>query len=77
LTEARYSASAGSAFLGQALEIRLLNTLSNTGVEVDFDNVRLEAISATAVPEPTSMLGILAFCAFGAGSILKKKKASI
>lgn len=72
-----YTASAGSAFLGQALEIRLLNTLSNTGTEVDFDNVRLNAISATAVPEPTSMLGILAFGAFGAGSILKKKKASL
>jgi hypothetical protein len=68
-----YTATAGDALLGQPLEIRLLNTVGNTGVEVDFDNVRLEAISATTVPEPTSMLGILAFGAFGAGSILKKK----
>lgn len=72
-----YTATAGDALLGQALEIRLLNTSATTGVEVDFDNVRLNAISATAVPEPTSMLGILAFGAFGAGSILKKKKASL
>lgn len=72
-----YIATAGDPLLGQPLEIRLLNTLSTSGVEVDFDNVRLNAISATAVPEPTSMLGILAFGAFGAGSILKKKKASL
>ncbi|MEK6236955.1 MAG: PEP-CTERM sorting domain-containing protein, partial [Planctomycetales bacterium] len=43
--------------LGQALEIRLFNLnqmdLPDPGIEVDFDDVRLDA---TPIPEPSSWL---------------------
>ena len=43
------------------------DTVVDSGLLVD--NVRL-----TSVPEPTSTLGVLAFGAFGAGSLLKRKR---
>ncbi|HEY9852810.1 MAG TPA: PEP-CTERM sorting domain-containing protein [Leptolyngbyaceae cyanobacterium] len=68
-----YTASANDNYLGQALEIRLLNVLTGTGKEVNFDNVRLDA---TSVPEPTSIFGLLGLGAFGAVSAFKKKRTS-
>ena len=65
-----FTTSANDNNLGQQLEIRLLNLLNSPGLEVDFDNVRLDA---TSVPETTSTLSILALGALGAGSILKRK----
>lgn len=41
--------------LGQSLGIRLVN-LNGEGIEVNFDNVRLDA---AAVPEPVGLLGLL------------------
>jgi hypothetical protein len=58
--------------LGAPLEIRLINLNIGPGNEVNFDNVRLEA---TSVPEPSSVLGLLAFSAVGASFIRKKKQA--
>ncbi|MCX7098626.1 MAG: PEP-CTERM sorting domain-containing protein [Methylococcales bacterium] len=45
-----YTVGASHANAGQALAIRLVN-LNGTGVEVNFDDVKLDA---TAVPEPSS-----------------------
>jgi hypothetical protein len=45
-----YLASPGDASLGQSLEIRL----SSPGIQVNFDNVRLDA-TAVAIPEPSSL----------------------
>ena len=56
----RFSTGASHPLLGQALGIRLVNLnvldagFPLTVLEVDFDNVRLSAVSA--VPEPTSLL---------------------
>lgn len=54
-----YTSSVNSQNLGQPLEVRLLNLnlAQGSGREVDFDNVRL---AANPVPEPSSILGILA-----------------
>lgn len=58
--------------LGLPLEIRLLHLLNGPGVEVNFDDVRLEA---TSVPEPASILGLLGFGVLGVLSFFKKKLA--
>lgn len=58
--------------LGDALEIRLLNILESDGQEVDFDNVRLEAAS---VPEPSTILGLLAIGGLGLDLKRRKKQA--
>jgi hypothetical protein len=65
-----YITSANNSNLGKPLEIRLLNLLQSDGIEVNFDNVRLDA---TQVPEPSPILGItLGFV--GASLALKKRK---
>ncbi|BAY10194.1 hypothetical protein [Calothrix sp. NIES-2098] len=65
-----YTTSANDLNLGKPLEIRLLNLLQNDGIEINFDNLRLDA---TQVPEHTSILGItLGF--IGASLALKKRK---
>ena len=47
--------------LGEPLQIRLLNTLESTGLEVNFDNVRLSAnpIDLQSVPESNSIWSLL------------------
>lgn len=42
-----FTTDANDSNLGQPLEIRLLNLLNDSGLEVDFDNVRLEAASVS------------------------------
>lgn len=66
--------------LGQPLEIRLTNlnvaeTPENPGIEVDFDNVRLDATSLRGVsaPEPSS-LALLALMGGLAGMRGRKKR---
>lgn len=46
-----FTTGAAHALAGQALTIRLVNLNSAVGIEVNFDNVRLDA---TPVPEPTA-----------------------
>jgi hapalindole H/12-epi-hapalindole U/12-epi-fischerindole U synthase len=64
----QFSSGASHSQLGQALEIRLTNlnireTLENPGIEVDFDNVRL---NATPVPGPSALtIALLGFSGFG------------
>lgn len=58
--------------LGDLLEIRLLNILESDGQEVDFDNVRLEAAT---VPEPSTILGLLAIGGLGFNLKRRKKQA--
>jgi hypothetical protein len=59
-----FLADANHANLGKNLEIRLINPISNLGVEVHYDNVML---SATSVPEPMTALG--AVIALGATAL--------
>lgn len=66
-----FTTSANTPNLGEQLEIRLLNILDGSGLEVDFDNVRLEA---TPVPETTSLLGLVVVGALGINSRLKRQK---
>jgi hypothetical protein len=47
----QFSAGASHALLGQPLGIRLVSLDGPSGIEVNFDNVRLDA---TAVPEPST-----------------------
>jgi hypothetical protein len=56
------------AHLGQTLGIRL--TGSTARAQVNFDNVRLNAINANAVPEPST----LAFGFFAAGTLLMRRR---
>ncbi len=42
-----------------------------------LDNVMLEQTQATSVPEPASVLGLLAFGTLGAGSMLKRKQQKV
>jgi PEP-CTERM motif len=65
--------TADNPYLGTPLQIRLINKNAAGGANVDFDNVKLEA---TAVPEPASVLGLLAFGALGATVTRKKKLAA-
>jgi hapalindole H/12-epi-hapalindole U/12-epi-fischerindole U synthase len=56
--------------LGKQLEIRLFNSLVSSGLEVDFDDVRL---TANPVPEPVSTLSLLFIATLGARAVLKRK----
>lgn len=52
-------------------------TFGNTASGVDFfgfDDLTIGSLEQVNVPEPTSMLGILGFGAFGAASLLKRKQ---
>lgn len=65
-----YITSANNPNLGKPLEIRLLNLLQSDGIEINFDNVKLDA---TQIPESASILGItLGF--LGASLALKRRK---
>ena len=60
-----YLAGENDALLGENLEIRLINPVTDFGVEVHFDNVQLSATNASAsVPEPMTGIGLsVVFCA--------------
>lgn len=71
-----YSSGASNALAGQALGIRLVNLNNSTGIEVNFDNVRLEL---TAVPEPSTAL-VLSIVGVGTAMIrgrLRRAKTGI
>jgi hypothetical protein len=51
-----FTTSSSSAYLGQSLGI----SLTSSGQQVDFDNVRLSVAAVQAVPEPTSVALFLA-----------------
>ncbi|CAM3036222.1 hypothetical protein [Rariglobus hedericola] len=54
----QFSLSIGASHVlaGQALGIRLVNLNAGPGIEVNFDNVRLDA---TAIPEPATVTSLL------------------
>ena len=57
-----YNTSANKPNLEQPLQIRLVNTLENNGLEVNFDNVELSTASiseAIPVPESNSITSLL------------------
>lgn len=57
-----YSTSANEPNLEQPLQIRLVNTLENNGLEVNFDDVELSTASiseATSVPESNLITSLL------------------
>jgi len=62
-----YSTSSNDFNLGQPLQIRLLNTLENNGLEVNFDDVRL---STTSIPESDLSLSLLVL---GMGFLVVKR----
>lgn len=72
LRELTFSTGAAPALLGQDLEIRLFNlnladaNFPGADLEVDFDNVRLDASSNLEIPEPGALalfgLGLAGLC---------------
>ena len=57
-----YSTSVNEPNLGEPLQLRLLNTLEDNGLEVNFDNVELSTTSiteSTPVPESNSITSLL------------------
>lgn len=57
-----YSTPLDEPNIGQPLQIRLLNTLENDGLEVNFDDVELSTTSisgSTSVPESNSIMSLL------------------
>ncbi len=56
--------------------LRLRQDVDQMGTAIELDqNSGAITVTAKAVPEPSSILGLLALGAMGAGSILKKKQA--
>ncbi|MGB3402341.1 MAG: PEP-CTERM sorting domain-containing protein, partial [Microcoleaceae cyanobacterium] len=50
-----------------------LSTFDNAASVLDIDNVTIT--DAQAVPEPASMLGLMAVAALGGSSVLKRKQS--
>ncbi len=73
-----YTSSKDDIYLGEALSVRLINPNLNdgngfnggNGVEVNFDNVEL---SASSVPEFTSIISLLTLGLIGTSSLVYKK----
>lgn len=62
-----FTSGTSHSLIGQSLGIRLVNLNASTGIEVNFDNVRLEY---AAVPEPSSLI-----CAtIGAGLLIARRR---
>lgn len=68
------SIGASHALAGQALGIRLVNLDGENGIEVNFDNVRLDA---TAIPEPASATALAAGLALLAGAMARRRRERI
>ncbi len=64
-----FTSGSNDLLAGQNLGIRLVNLNSATGIEVNFDNVRLDA---TAVPEP----GSISLFALSMGLIYVRRRIS-
>lgn len=54
-----FTAAPGESFVGKNLGIILINSLTSEGIEVDFDNVRLnaQAVTASAVTDNQTLYG--------------------
>ncbi|MCP2728487.1 PEP-CTERM sorting domain-containing protein [Limnofasciculus baicalensis] len=63
-----------SGTVGSLLRLRQDVDQMGTSIELDKNSGAI-TVTAKSVPEPTSILGLLALGAMGAGSILKKKQA--
>ena len=57
------------SFLGIAKSVDFSNVVNL----VAFDNIEITLVSGTTVPEPTSVMGLIAISALGAGSVLQRK----
>jgi len=62
-----FETAAAHALAGQSLAIRLVNLNSAVGIEVNFDNVRLSAVS---VPEP----GVVGLVIAGLGLLRGRRR---
>lgn len=63
-----------SAWAGQTVRLAF-REVDNMGVfQAGIDNVKIASTPTQAVPEPASTLGLMAFGAMGAGSMLKRKQ---
>ena len=71
LVNVNYTSSDNDPLLGQALGIRL----TSFGFQTNFDNVTLDALESTTVPEPCTILGI--GTAIALSSVFKQKTAKI
>lgn len=60
--------------VGSSLQLRQDIDQIGTSIELDRNSGAI-TVTAKSVPEPSSILGLLALGAMGAGSILKKKQA--
>ncbi|MFP5270514.1 PEP-CTERM sorting domain-containing protein [Coleofasciculus sp.] len=64
-----------SGEIGSFLELRQDVDQIATSIQLDRNSGEITVSAKTSVPEPASVLGVLAFGAMGVGSILKKKQA--
>ncbi|MFP4121387.1 PEP-CTERM sorting domain-containing protein [Coleofasciculus sp.] len=64
-----------SGEIGSLLRLRENVDQMGTSIELDRNSGEITVSAKTSVPEPASVLGVLAFGAMGVGSILKKKQA--
>jgi hypothetical protein len=72
---------AGKSFWGltseksiKTVNVGLQGGLPTTNGSIQIDNLTIGANATKSVPEPASVLGLLAFGAFGANSLLKRKQ---
>jgi hypothetical protein len=55
-------------------QLKFVSLGSVTGYGAVIDNVSVEAIKTTTVPEPTALIGLIAIGAIGTGAVLKQKQ---
>ena len=59
----------GLAFNGIAKSVDFSGTVN----QIVFDDIKITLAPKTTVPEPTSVMGLIAISALGAGSVLQRK----
>jgi hypothetical protein len=63
-----------SAWTGQTVRLAFREIDNQGYFQAGVDNVKISSTPTQAVPEPASTLGLMAFGAIGAGSMLKRKQ---